>query len=173
MKKVFLYIFLLLTPIASAQITTDTLADAVDSTARLGRSTEVLEGEILMLDDLIEPMEEEETSTVTINYQLTDKPGTRKYRLKITYNPHEVNTVYTDVLTLNIFDTKRNVIVATTSINLKGDAVASIKGNGGATAVENAEVVENAKKDGKYFKDGKLIIVKGNQEFDANGAQQK
>ena len=60
MKKVFLYIFLLLTPIASAQITTDTLADAVDST------------EILMLDDLIEPMEEEETSTVTINYQLTD-----------------------------------------------------------------------------------------------------
>nr|MBR6145479.1 hypothetical protein [Paludibacteraceae bacterium] len=72
MKKVFLYIFLLLTPIASAQIATDTLADAVDSTARLGRSTEVLEGEILMLDDLIEPMEEEETSTVTINYQLTD-----------------------------------------------------------------------------------------------------
>ena len=72
MKKVFLYIFLLLTPIASAQIVTDTLADAVDSTARLGRSTEVLEGEILMLDDLIEPMEEEETSTVTINYQLTD-----------------------------------------------------------------------------------------------------
>ena len=60
MKKVFLYIFLLLTPIASAQITKDTLADAVDST------------EILMLDDLIEPMEEEETSTVTINYQLTD-----------------------------------------------------------------------------------------------------
>lgn len=60
MKKVFLYIFLLLTPIAPAQITTDTLADAVDST------------EILMLDDLIEPMEEEETSTVTINYQLTD-----------------------------------------------------------------------------------------------------
>ncbi len=60
MKKVFHYIFLLLTPIASAQITTDTLADAVDST------------EILMLDDLIEPMEEEETSTVTINYQLTD-----------------------------------------------------------------------------------------------------
>lgn len=60
MKKVFLYIFLLLTPIASAQIATDTLADAVDST------------EILMLDDLIEPMEEEETSTVTINYQLTD-----------------------------------------------------------------------------------------------------
>jgi hypothetical protein len=109
----------------------------------------------------------------SINYQLTDKPGTRKYRLKITYNPHEVNTVYTDVLTLNIFDTKRNVIVATTSINLKGDGVASIKGNGGATAVENAEVVENAKKDGKYFKDGKLIIVKGNQEFDANGAQQK
>ena len=60
MKKVFLYIFLLLTPIASAQITTDTLADAVDST------------EILMLDDLIEPMEEEETSTAAINYQLTD-----------------------------------------------------------------------------------------------------
>ena len=109
----------------------------------------------------------------SINYQLTDQPGTRKYRLKITYNPHEVNTVYTDVLTLNIFDTKRNVIVATTSINLKGDAVASIKGNGGATAVENAEVVEKAKKDGKYFKDGKLIIVKGNQEFEATGAQTK
>ena len=109
----------------------------------------------------------------SINYQLTDQPGTRKYRLKITYNPHEVNTVYTDVLTLNIFDTKRNVIVATTSINLKGDPVASIKGNGGATAVENAEVVEKAKKDGKYFKDGKLIIVKGNQEFEATGAQTK
>lgn len=60
MKKVFLYIFLLLTPIASAQIATDTLADAVDST------------EILMLDDLIEPMEEVETSTAAINYQLTD-----------------------------------------------------------------------------------------------------
>ena len=109
----------------------------------------------------------------SINYQLTDQPGTRKYRLKITYNPHEVNTVYTDVLTLNIFDTKRNVIVATTSINLKGDGVASIKGNSGATAVENAEVVEKAKKDGKYFKDGKLIIVKGNQEFEATGAQTK
>ncbi|MBR3522817.1 MAG: hypothetical protein IKP84_00275 [Prevotella sp.] len=105
-----------------------------------------------------------------ISYQLTPQRGTRKYRLKITYNPHEVNTVYTDVLTLNIFDTKRNVIVATTSINLKGDAVSSIKG--GATGVNNAEV-ENSKKDGKYFKNGKIVIVKGDQEFNASGAQTK
>ena len=105
-----------------------------------------------------------------ISYQLTPQRGTRKYRLKITYNPHEVNTVYTDVLTLNIFDTKRNVIVATTSINLKGDAVSSIKG--GATGVNNAEV-DNSKKDGKYFKNGKIVIVKGDQEFDASGAQTK
>jgi len=60
MKQFYLYIFLLLAPIASAQIATDTLADAVDST------------ELMMLDDLIEPMEEVETSAVTINYQLTD-----------------------------------------------------------------------------------------------------
>jgi hypothetical protein len=105
-----------------------------------------------------------------ISYQLTPQRGTRKYRLKITYNPHEVNTVYTDVLTLNIFDTKRNVIVATTSINLKGDAVSSIKG--GATGVNNAEV-DNSKKDGKYFKNGKIVIVKGDQEFNASGAQTK
>ena len=60
MKQFYLYIFLLLAPIASAQIATDTLADAVDST------------ELMMLDDLIKPMEEVETSAVTINYQLTD-----------------------------------------------------------------------------------------------------
>ena len=105
-----------------------------------------------------------------INYQLTQNPGTRKYRLSITYNPHEVNTVYEDVLTLNIFDTKRNVIVATTSIKLKGDAVSSIKG--GATGVNNAKV-QSTQKDGKYIKDGKLIIVKDGQEFEATGAQMK
>ena len=60
MKHIIPYIFLLLAPIASAQNVTDTLADAVDST------------EMLMLDDLIEPIDEMETSTVTVNYQLTD-----------------------------------------------------------------------------------------------------
>ena len=105
----------------------------------------------------------------SISYQLTPKRGTRKYRLKITYNPHEVNTVYTDVLTLNIYDTKRNVIVATTSINLKGDAVATIKG--GATGVNNAKA--QSAKDGKYIKNGKIVIVKGDQEFNASGAAEK
>jgi hypothetical protein len=105
----------------------------------------------------------------SISYQLTPKRGTRKYRLKITYNPHEVNTVYTDVLTLNIYDTKRNVIVATTSINLKGDAVATIKG--GATGVNNAKA--QSAKDGKYIKNGKIVIVKGDQEFNASGAAVK
>ena len=105
----------------------------------------------------------------SISYQLTPQRGTRKYRLKITYNPHEVNTVYNDVLTLNIYDTKRNVIVATTSINLKGDAVSSIKG--GATGVNNAKA-ESAK-DGKYIKNGKIVIVKGDQEFNASGAVEK
>ena len=105
----------------------------------------------------------------SVSYQLTEKPGTRKYRLKITYNPHETNTVYEDVLTMRIFDTSRNVIVASTSIKLKGDAVASVKGSGDTTGVINAEA-DSAHKDGKYLKDGKVVIVKGNQEFDASGA---
>ena len=105
----------------------------------------------------------------SISYQLTEKPGTRKYRLKITYNPHETNTVYEDVLTLRIFDTTRNVIVASTSIKLKGDAVASVKGSADTTGVTDV-AADSGHKDGKYIKDGKVIIVKGNQEFDASGA---
>lgn len=105
-----------------------------------------------------------------ISYQLTEKRGTRRYRLKITYNPHEANTVYEDVLTLRIFDTKRNVVVATTSIPLKGYAVSSVKGD--MTGVNNAEA-GSGMKDGKYLKDGKIFIVKGTQEYDAAGAQKK
>lgn len=60
MKQFFLNIFLLFAPIVSAQIATDTLTDAVDST------------EMMMLDELIEQIDEVEPSSVTINYQLTD-----------------------------------------------------------------------------------------------------
>lgn len=108
----------------------------------------------------------------SITYKLTDEPGTRRYRLQIIYNPHEVNTVYQDVLTLSIYDTSRNVVIATTSIKLYGDAVSSIKGGAGFTGVNNAEV-ESSKKDGKYIKDGKIVIVKGGQEYNASGAQLK
>ena len=109
----------------------------------------------------------------SISYQLTEKPGTRRYRLKIIYNPHEVNTVYEDVLTLKIIDHRRNVTIASTSIKLKGDAVSSIKGSSGTTNINNAETTEEAKKNGKFYKDGKLIIVKDDQEFNALGAQTK
>lgn len=109
----------------------------------------------------------------SISYQLTEKPGTRRYRLKIIYNPHEVNTVYEDVLTLKIIDHRRNVTIASTSIKLKGDAVSSIKSSSGTTNINNAETTEEAKKNGKFYKDGKLIIVKGDQEFNALGAQTK
>lgn len=105
-----------------------------------------------------------------VSYQLTSDRGTRRYRLKITYNPHEANTVYEDVLTLNIFDSKRNVLVATKTLQLKGDAVSSVKD--GTTGVNNAQA-EEGKKDGKYLKNGNIVIVKGNQEFNAAGAQKK
>lgn len=105
-----------------------------------------------------------------VSYHLTSDRGTRRYRLKITYNPHEANTVYEDVLTLNIFDSKRNALVATKTLQLKGDAVISVKD--GATGVNNAQA-EEGKKDGKYLKNGNIVIVKGNQEFNAVGAQMK
>ena len=105
-----------------------------------------------------------------VSYQLTSERGTRRYRLKIAYNPHEVNTVYEDVLTLNIFDSKRNVLVATKTLQLKGDAVSSVKD--GATGVNNAQA-EEGKKDGKYFKNGKIVIVRGGQEYNAAGALMK
>lgn len=47
-----------------------------------------------------------------------------------------------------------------------------LKGNGGFTGVNNAEV-QSTQKDGKYIKDGKIVIVKGGQEFNATGAQMK
>ncbi|MBR3522816.1 MAG: hypothetical protein IKN75_09920 [Prevotella sp.] len=105
-----------------------------------------------------------------VSYQLTSERGTRRYRLKIAYNPHEANTVYNDVLTLNIFDSKRNVLVATKTLQLKGDAVSSVKD--GATGVNNAQA-EEGKKDGKYLKNGRIVIVKGGQEYNAVGAQMK
>lgn len=108
-----------------------------------------------------------------MSYQLTEKRGTRRYSIKITYNPHEVNTVYEDVLTLKITDHKRNVVVASTSIILRGNAVSSIKGDADATSISNAEAAEAARKDGKYYKDGKFTIIKGNQEFNALGVQTK
>ena len=105
----------------------------------------------------------------SISYQTTPQRGTRKYRLKITYNPHEANTVYNDVLTLQVFDTNRGVVIATKTLQLKGDAVSSVKGDATGVNSVKAKVV----RDGKYFKDGKIVIVKGGQEYNASGANEK
>ena len=105
----------------------------------------------------------------SISYQTTPERGTRRYRLKIAYNPHEANTVYNDVLTLKVFDTNRGVVLATKTLQLKGDAVSSVKGD--ATGVNNVKAT--VVRDGKYFKDGKIVIVKGSQEYNASGASEK